>query len=131
MEIKGPKEVLRNFCWVYIFFILVAVVLSVVFGFMPNVPDDISSLMTVTTDADIRLVIVTALIVGALFNLVYLWLLKKYVDGKSSGLLFMMLLFLGVIYSLICIASVSTIYILNLLINVLLLLLMVLDNKKI
>ena len=132
MQKIEPKVVLRGLSWVYILFVVSAVVLAVFFGFAPNVPDSFASLAPKGSEMDLRLFIINLLIVGAILNIWYLWLLKRFVDGKSNGGFYILLLIFGAAFNLVSVIKFGSLaYLLNAILDMIIISIMLMAKKEV
>ena len=94
---KSKMELLKEYGWIYIIFIIIAIGCVVVVEVIPDVFDKIKPYIdTNGTDIDPKIYFYITLGVYALLDLWYFVLLRRFVAGKSKGNLYAFLLFLGV-----------------------------------
>ncbi|MBR1679367.1 MAG: hypothetical protein IJ704_01855 [Bacilli bacterium] len=101
MKKKEPKKILSEFSWIYMFFVVIGIILAILIPLIPAIPDAVKPLITDGTDPILYLEV--SVIVTALMDLWYFWLLRRYTSGKSNGTLLMVLLAIGVVGNLISI----------------------------
>ena len=104
MKKKEPKQILKEFSWLYIFFAIAAGVFAIVVGCIKELPEVASSLMPKNLEMELRTYLVIYFIVAGLIEVWYFWLVRRLINGKSKGILYIVLLVLGVagnLYSLI------------------------------
>ncbi len=101
MKKKGPIQVLKGFSWVYMISVILVVIIALFIPTIPEIPEEFKKV--VATDVDPLLAIEITLIVRALIDLWYFYLIRRYTSGKSNGTLIMILLIIGVIGNLISI----------------------------
>lgn len=101
MKKKEPKKVLNEFSWIYMFFVVVGIILAILIPLIPAIPEAFKPYITDGTDPVLYLEV--SVIVSALIDLWYFWLLRRYTSGKSNGTLLMILLIIGVVGNVISI----------------------------
>lgn len=95
MKKKDPKQVLKGFSWIYIFFVVVAAIFAVLVVLVPSIPEVTKTFIKDDINPIVYLEVI--FIVNALKDFWYFWLLRRFVNGKSNGNLYMVLLIIGVI----------------------------------
>ena len=95
---------------------------------VPEIPAEFKKSLTI--DVDPLLAIEATLIVKALIDLWYFYLIRRYTSGKSNGTLIMILLIIGVIGNLIGIIAFKDKATLSFIINVVVLFFLCLSKKN-
>lgn len=117
MKRKEPKKILKEFSWVYIFFVIIAIIFAILIAVIPSIPEAVKPY--ISDGVNPLMYLEVTLIVSALIDLWYYWLLRRFIDGKSNGNLYLLLLIIGVIGNLVSVfITKDKISDLNLVINV-------------
>ena len=101
MKKKSPKQVLKEFGWIYIFFFVVAIVFAIITLSIKELPKEAADVVPKDLDISPRNYIASYFAIAGLLELWYFWLIRRFVSGKSKGTFFMVLLIIGVVGSAI------------------------------
>ncbi len=93
MQKKTPSEKLLSFSWVYIIFSVIFVVILVVFNIVPEIADQLKSMIN---RPNVMLEFNVAVGINIVIYLWYFWLSRRVAHGISRGTLYMILLLLGI-----------------------------------
>lgn len=94
MKKSSPKKSLKGLSWTYIILSAIIVIGMITFACIPKFAD---KLVEYTGKKDSFINFEIQLGINALIYLWYFWLAKRFIDGKSSGIFYMVLLILGVV----------------------------------
>ena len=130
MKKKSPKEVLKGFTWVYIFFAVVAFIFAIVMGCMKEIPEEIVKAVPKDLDTDPRTYFVTYFVLCGLFELWFCWLLRRFINGKSKGTFYMVLLIIGVVGNAITLFVNSGVSTMNLVLDAVILYFLIKARKE-
>ena len=97
MSKRSAKENLKSFSWIYIIVSILYIAGTIIFNVMPELKNSITE--GLGNDAMLTLNITAGVVV--VLNLWYFWLCRRVADGKSEGILYMILLILGIVSSLV------------------------------
>ena len=97
MNKKSPRETLKSFSWIYVVVSIFYIVGIIICNVMPELKDGITE--GLGKDGMLSLNVTAGVVVA--LNLWYFWLCRRVADCKSEGMLYMILLILGVVGSLI------------------------------
>ena len=101
MKKKAPKQVLKGFSWIYIFFAVVAIIFAVIIGCSKELPETFSTIVPKNMDMSPKDYLMMSFIASSLVELWYFWLLRRFISGKSKGTFYMVLLIIGVVGNII------------------------------
>jgi len=97
MSKRSASENLKSFSWIYIVVSILYIAGTIIFNVTPELKNSITE--GLGNDAMLSLNIAAGVVV--VLNLWYFWLCRRVADGKSEGILYMILLILGIVSSLV------------------------------
>jgi hypothetical protein len=97
MSKRSASENLKSFSWIYIVVSILYIAGTIIFNVTPELKNSITK--GLGNDAMLSLNIAAGVVV--VLNLWYFWLCRRVADGKSEGILYMILLILGIVSSLV------------------------------
>ena len=103
LEKKGPKETIKGFSYVYLFFAVLGCIFAILVLLVPNFNEALKQVPEIPKNISPKAFFVTSIITSSLCDLWYFWLARRYANGKSKGYFYMVLLILGVISGLVSI----------------------------
>lgn len=118
---SSARKQLKNFSWVYIVIAAICVIGTILcFCFADKAAEIVEKSYKDIDLKDIKPEVFLAINVGfrAVFYLIYFWLLRRIVNGKSRGTFIMVLLIIGVIGNVFSLISGNFSVILSTLIDV-------------
>lgn len=96
LEKKGPKETIKGFSYVYLFFAVLGCIFAILVLLVPNFNEALKQVSGIPKNISPKAFFVTSIITSSLCDLWYFWLARRYANGKSKGYFYMVLLILGV-----------------------------------
>ena len=97
---KSKKARFKETRWIYMIFVIFAVVFGILIFTVPSIIETINSTLPNLSesigDLDVKSYLIIMLSVGALFDLWYFYLITRCANGKSKGTLLLVLLVLRV-----------------------------------
>ena len=103
LEKKGPKETIKGFSYVYLFFAVLGCIFAILVLLVPNFNEALKQVPEIPKNISPKAFFVTLIITSSLCDLWYFWLARRYANGKSKGYFYMVLLILGVVSGLVSI----------------------------
>lgn len=126
---KGPKDTVKSFSYVYVIFAVLGFIAAIAVLFIPNLNETLKQVVQFPDNVSPKVFIETSIIVSSLVDLWLFWLVRRYVNGKSKGYFYIVLLVLGIVSGIVGIFTGKGSISINFIIDVVGLILMIRAKK--